>query len=170
LRERSQGTLERLLSTAVSRSDLLVGYLAGSLLFALIQSIIILLFTLFVVDVEYSGKLWDIIFILLMVTITSVGMGIFVSTFAKNEFQVVQFIPLLLVPQIFLSGVILPTSQLPGYFQGISSVLPLTYANRALRDIMLRGASLSDVSTEIGVLALFAIAMLAAATATVRKT
>jgi ABC-2 type transport system permease protein len=105
-----------------------------------------------------------------MVTITSVSMGIFVSTFAKNEFQVVQFIPLLLVPQIFLSGVILPTSQLPGYFQGISSVLPLTYANRALRDIMLRGASLSDVSTEIGVLALFAIAMLAAATATVRKT
>ena len=170
MRERSQGTLERLLSTAVSRSDLLVGYLAGFLLFALIQSIIIILFTLFVVDVEYSGKLWDIIFILLMVTITSVGMGIFVSTFAKNEFQVVQFIPLLLVPQIFLSGVILPTSQLPGYFQCISSVLPLTYANRALRDIMLRGASLSDVSTEIGVLALFAIEMLAAATATVRKT
>ncbi|HJP28497.1 MAG TPA: ABC transporter permease [Dehalococcoidia bacterium] len=170
LRERSQGTLERLLSTAVSRSDLLVGYLAGFLLFALIQSIIILMYTLFVVDVEYSGKIWDIILILLMVTITSVSMGIFVSTFAKNEFQVVQFIPLLLAPQIFLSGVILPTSQLPGYFQGISRVLPLTYANRALRDIMLRGASLSDVSLEIGVLALFAVVMLTAASITVRKT
>jgi ABC-2 type transport system permease protein len=97
-------------------------------------------------------------------------MGIFVSTFAKNEFQVVQFIPLILAPQIFLSGVILPTSQLPGYFQTISGVLPLTYANRALRDIMLRGASLSDVSTEIGVLVLFAVAMLTAAALTVRKT
>ncbi|MBC8453086.1 MAG: ABC transporter permease [Chloroflexi bacterium] len=170
LRERSQGTLERLLSTAVSRSDLLVGYLAGFLLFALIQSIIILLYTLFVVGVEYNGKLWDIILILLMVTITSVSMGIFISTFAKNEFQVVQFIPLLIAPQIFLSGVILPTSQLPGYFQGISGVLPLTYANRALRDIMVRGASLADVSLEIGVLALFAVAMLTAAAVTVRKT
>jgi len=169
LRERSQGTLERLLSTAVTRSDLLVGYLAGFLIFALIQSIIILMFTLFVVDVDYAGKIWDILIILLIVTITSVSMGIFISTFAKNEFQVVQFIPLLIAPQIFLSGVILPTSQMPGYFQGISSALPLTYANRALRDIMLRGESLADVSPEVGVMLLFAIGMLVAAATTVRR-
>ena len=170
LRERSQGTLERLLSTAVSRSDLLVGYLAGFLVFALVQSIIILIYTLFVVGVDYSGQLWDIIVILLIVTITSVSMGIFVSTFARNEFQVVQFIPLLIAPQIFLSGVILPTSQLPGYFQGLSGALPLTYANRALRDIMIRGSSLTDVSTEILVLGAFAVGMLIAAASNVRKT
>ena len=170
LRERSQGTLERLLSTAVTRSDLLVGYLAGFLVFALVQSIIILIYTLFVVGVDYSGQLWDIILILLIVTITSVSMGIFVSTFARNEFQVVQFIPLLIAPQIFLSGVILPTSQLPGYFQGVSGALPLTYANRALRDIMIRGSSLADVSTEILVLGAFAVGMLIAAASTVRKT
>ncbi|MGB1749784.1 MAG: ABC transporter permease [Dehalococcoidia bacterium] len=170
LRERSQGTLERLLSTAVTRSDLLVGYLAGFLVFALVQSIIILIYTLFVVGVDYSGQLWDIIVILLIVTITSVSMGIFVSTFARNEFQVVQFIPLLIAPQIFLSGVILPTSQLPGYFQGLSGGLPLTYANRALRDIMIRGSSLTDVSTEILVLGAFAVGMLIAAASTVRKT
>jgi ABC-2 type transport system permease protein len=169
LRERSQGTLERLLSTAVTRSDLLLGYLAGFLIFALAQSIIILMYTLFVVDVDYAGKIWDIIAILLIVTIASVSMGIFISTFAKNEFQVVQFIPLLIAPQIFLSGMILPTSQLPKYFQVVSGALPLTYANRALRDIMLRGASLTDVSTEIGVLVLFAIGMLTAAALTVRK-
>ena len=170
LRERSQGTLERLLSTAVTRSDLLLGYLAGFLIFALAQSIIIMMYTLFVVDVDYAGKIWDIIVMLLIVTIASVGMGIFISTFAKNEFQVVQFIPLLIAPQIFLSGMILPTSQLPKYFQVVSGALPLTYANRALRDIMLRGASLTDVSTEIGVLILFAIGMLTAAALTVRKT
>jgi len=170
LRERSQGTLERLLSTAVSRSDLLVGYLAGFLVFALVQSIIILIYTLFVVGVDYSGQLWDIIVILLIVTMTSVSMGIFVSSFARNEFQVVQFIPLLIAPQIFLSGVILPTSQLPGYFQGLSGALPLTYANRALRDIMIRGSSLTDVSTEILVLGAFAVGMLIAAASTVRKT
>ena len=170
LRERSQGTLERLLSTAVTRSDLLLGYLAGFLIFALAQSIIILMYTLFVVDVDYAGKIWDIIAILLIVTIASVSMGIFISTFAKNEFQVVQFIPLLIAPQIFLSGMILPTSQLPKYFQVVSGALPLTYANRALRDIMLRGTSLTDVSTEIGVLVLFAVGMLTAAVLTVRKT
>ncbi len=170
LRERSQGTLERLLSTAVSRSDLLVGYLAGFLVFALVQSIIILIYTLFVVGVDYSGQLWDIIVILLIVTMTSVSMGIFVSSFARNEFQVVQFIPLLIAPQIFLSGVILPTSQLPGYFQGLSGALPLTYANRALRDIMIRGSSLTDVSTEILVLGAFAVGMLIAAASNVRKT
>ena len=170
LRERSQGTLERLLSTAVSRSDLLLGYLAGFFIFALAQSIIILMYTLFVVDVDYAGKIWDITLILLIITIASVSMGIFISTFARNEFQVVQFIPLIIAPQIFLSGMILPTSQLPSYFQVISGALPLTYANRALRDIMLRGASLTDVSTEIGVLALFAIGMLTAAAVTVRKT
>ena len=170
LRERSQGTLERLLSTAVTRSDLLLGYLAGFLIFALAQSIIILMYTLFVVDVDYAGKIWDIVAILLIVTIASVSMGIFISTFAKNEFQVVQFIPLLIAPQIFLSGMILPTSQLPKYFQVVSGALPLTYANRALRDIMLRGASLTDVSTEIAVLVLFAIGMLTAAALTVRKT
>jgi ABC-2 type transport system permease protein len=169
LRERSQGTLERLLSTAVTRSDLLLGYLAGFLLFALVQSVIILMYTLFVVDVDYAGKIWDILTILLIITITSVSMGIFVSTFARNEFQVVQFIPLLIAPQIFLSGMILPTSQLPGYFQAVSGVLPLTYANRALRDIMVRGSSLTDVSTEIGVLILFAVIMMAAAATTVRK-
>ena len=170
LRERSQGTLERLLSTAVSRSDLLVGYLAGFLVFALVQSIIILIYTLFVVGVDYSGQLWDIMVILLIVTMTSVSMGIFVSSFARNEFQVVQFIPLLIAPQIFLSGVILPTSQLPGYFQGLSGALPLTYANRALRDIMIRGSSLTDVSTEILVLGAFAVGMLIAAASNVRKT
>jgi len=146
LRERSQGTLERLLSTAVSRSDLLIGYLARFLIFALAQSIIILMYTLFVVDVDYAGKIWDIIAILLIVTIASVSMGIFISTFAKNELQVVQFIPLLVTPQIFLSGMILPTSQLPKYFQIVSVALPLTYANRALRDIMLRGAHPSPAS------------------------
>ena len=170
LRERSQGTLERLLSTAVSRSDLLIGYLAGFLIFALAQSIIILMYNLFVVDVDYAGKIWDIIAILLIVTIASVSMGIFISTFAKNELQVVQFIPLLIAPQIFLSGMILPTSQLPKYFQVVSGALPLTYVNRALRDIILRGASLTDVSTEITVLILFAVGMLTAAAITVRKT
>ena len=169
LRERSQGTLERLLVTPAGRADLLVGYLLGFLFFAAVQSVILLLFTIFAFDINYQGELWQVFAVLMVLTVVAVSLGIFVSTFASNEFQVVQFIPLLLAPQIFLSGVILPVSQMPGYFQAISKALPLTYAVRALRHMMLQGQSMGDNAFEIGVLAAFAVGLLIAATATVRR-
>ncbi|MBM3958100.1 MAG: ABC transporter permease, partial [Gemmatimonadetes bacterium] len=120
LRERSQGTLERLLVTPVGRADLLVGYMLGFLLFAAAQSVILMLFTIFTFDISYQGALWQVFVVLMVLTVVGVSLGIFVSTFANNEFQVVQFIPILLAPQIFLSGVVLPVSQMPGYFQALS--------------------------------------------------
>jgi ABC-2 type transport system permease protein len=170
LRERSQGTLERLLTTPVGRADILVGYLLGFLVFAMLQSIVVLLYTLLALQVDYHGAFWEMIVVLLMVTVVAVNLGIYVSTFARNEFQVVQFIPVVLAPQIFLSGVILPVSQLPGYFQAVSNMLPLTYAVDALRAIMLEGESLAGVGTELAVLAGFAVALLALAALTVRRT
>ncbi|MBT4073356.1 MAG: ABC transporter permease [Chloroflexi bacterium] len=170
LRERTQGTLERLLVPPVSRGDILIGYLFGFLVFATLQSVIILLFTLFVVDVSYEGDLWQIFAVLMLLTVFGVNLGIFASTFARNEFQVVQFIPLLFAPQIFLSGVVIAVEELPGYFQGPAEVLPLTHAVRALREIMLRGESLGDVTSELAVLAAYAIGLLVAASLTVRRT
>ncbi|MDP6822150.1 MAG: ABC transporter permease [Dehalococcoidia bacterium] len=170
LRERSQGTLERLYVTPVGRGDVLVGYLLGFLVFAALQSLIILLFTVFVVDVNYRGDLWQMFVVLMVLTIFGVNLGIFASTFARNEFQVVQFIPMLFAPQIFLSGVVMPVEELPGYFQGPAEVLPLTHAVRALREIMLRGEALGDVMSEIAVLAAYATGLLVVAMATVRRT
>ena len=170
LRERSQGTLERLLTTPVGRGDILVGYLLGFLLFAAIQSALILLFTILVLQVDYQGSLWQIFVILMVVTIVAVNLGIFVSTFARNEFQVVQFIPLVLAPQTFLSGVILPVEDMPGFLQAIAKVLPLTYAVEGLQDIMLRGQTLGDVTQELAVLAGLAVVLLVLAGATVRRT
>jgi len=170
LRERSQGTLDRLLTTPVGRADILVGYLLGFLVFAMLQSLVVLLYTLLALQVDYQGAFWEMIVVLLMVTVVAVNLGIYVSTFASNEFQVVQFIPIVLAPQIFLSGVILPVSQLPGYFQVVSNVLPLTYAVDALRAIMLEGENLAGVGTELAVLAGFAAALLALAALTVRRT
>jgi len=169
LRERSQGTLERLLVTPAGRADLLVGYLLGFLFFAAVQSIIMLLFTIFAFDINYQGELWQVFVVLMVLTVVGVSLGIFVSTFANNEFQVVQFIPILLAPQIFLSGVVLPVSQMPGYFQTLSKALPLTYAVRALRHMMLGGQSIGDSTFEIGLLAAFAVGLLIAAAATVRR-
>ncbi len=170
LRERAQGTLDRLLVTPVSRADILVGYLLGFLLFATLQALVILLFTILVLDVNYRGSLLQVFALLMMLTVVAVNLGIFVSTFARNEFQVVQFIPLILAPQIFLSGVILPVEQLPGYFEALSRLLPLTYAVEALRKIMIEGQGLGDVLPELAILAGFAVALLALASTTVRRT
>lgn len=169
LRERAQGTLERLLTTPVGRADILVGYLLGFVVFAGLQSMVILLFTIFALQVEYQGALWQIFILLMVLTVASVNLGIFVSTFARNEFQVVQFIPIVLAPQIFLSGVILPVDQLPGYFQAASKVLPLTYAVDGLKEIMLQGQTLASIGGELAVLGGFAVALLALAAATVRR-
>ena len=134
-----RGTLERLLTTPVGRADILAGYLLGFLLFAGMQSLVILLYTIFALQVDYEGSLWQIFVLLVVVTIVAVNLGIFISTFARNEFQVVQFIPIILLPQIFLSGAVLPFEQLPGYFQAIGRVLPLTYAVEGLKALMLEG-------------------------------
>ena len=170
LRERAQGTLERLMTTTVARGDILVGYLLGFLLFATIQAAVILTFTIVALQIEYQGNIIEIVAVLLLVVMVAVNLGIFVSTFANNEFQVVQFIPIVLLPQIFLSGVIIPTDQMPAVMEAISVVLPLTYAVEGLREIMVMGQSLADVWTDLVILAGFGLGLLIAALATLRRT
>ncbi len=169
LRERSQGTMERLMASPVSRFDIVVGYLFGFFIFALTQTLIILLFTIYVLDVRYYGDLWQIFVFQIVVITGAVNLGIFISTFARNEFQMVQFIPLILFPQIFLCGVIWPVEQMPDYLQWLSAILPLRYAVDGLRDIMLAGKSLIDVGFELSVLIGFAIVISILAAITLRR-
>lgn len=169
LRERSQGTMERLMASPVSRLDIVVGYLFGFFIFALLQTLIVLLFTIYVLDVHYSGDLWQIFVFQIVVITGAVNLGIFISTFARNEFQMVQFIPLIILPQVFLSGVLWPVEQMPDYLQWLSAVLPLTYAVDGLRDIMLAGKNLLDVSLELAVLVGFAILTSILAAVTLRR-
>ena len=169
LRERAQGTLERLLTTPVGRADILIGYTAGFFVLAVIQSVIVVMFTLFVLQISYQGNIWQIWAVLVLLIVVGVSLGVFVSTFARNEFQVVQFIPLLMAPQIFLSGVIAEVEKMPTALQMFAHVLPLTYAVDGLQDIMVRGDSLGSLGLELGVLALFVVALLGAAAVTVRR-
>ena len=169
LRERAQGTLERLQTTLVGSFDIMLGYMLGFLIFAIVQTVVILAFTIFALRIEYAGSLWEIGVVLLLVVTVAVSLGIFISSFANNEFQVVQFIPIVLAPQIFLSGVIIPVEQMPDLFEWLSVVLPLTYAVDALREIMLRGTDLTVLWGNLVALTLFSIALLAAAVATLRR-
>jgi ABC-2 type transport system permease protein len=154
----------------VGRADILLGYLLGFMVFATVQTIVILLFTIFVLRIDYQGNIFEIGAVLMLVVIVAVSLGIFISTFARNEFQVVQFIPIVFVPQVFLSGVIIPVDQMPAVMEGISNALPLTYAVKGLREIMLQGHGLTEVWPELGVLAAFGVSLLAAAAVTLRRT
>jgi len=169
LRERSQGTMERLMVSPVSRLDVVIGYLFGFFIFALVQTAIVLLFSIYVLDIQYMGDLWQIFVFQIAVIAGAVNLGIFTSTFARNEFQMAQFIPLIIFPQIFLCGVIWPVEQMPDYLQWLSKILPLTYAVDGMRDIMLMGKSLLDVGFELLVLAGFAIVISILAALTLRR-
>ena len=119
--------------------------------------------------VHYQGDLWQILVFQLFIITGSVNLGIFTSTFARNEFQVIQFIPIIILPQIFLGGILWPVEQMPKYLQYLSDILPLTYAVSGLRDIMLSGKSLLDVWVDFVVLIGFTVLTTILAALTLRR-
>jgi len=169
LRERSQGTIERVMVSPLTRTELVIGYVCGFSFFALVQSLVILLFVVFALQVHYSGNLALVFLVSALLTIGSVNLGIFLSTFAQNEFQIVQFIPLVFGIQVFLSGIFWPIAQLPALLRPISYVLPLTYANDALRGVMLKGDGFSEISGQLIALVVFALLMVLLSSLTVRR-
>ena len=169
LRERSQGTIERVMVSPLRRTELVMGYVCGFTLFALVQSLVVLLFVVFVLRVHYSGNLALVFLVSALLTVGSVNLGIFLSTFAHNEFQVVQFIPLVFGIQIFLSGIFWPLAQLPSLLRPVSYLLPLTYANEALRDVMLKSSDFAQISGQLLALLLFALVMVALSALTIRR-
>lgn len=172
LRERSLGTLERLLASPLRRSEIVLGYMAGFTLIALVQAAEVLAFSIWLLGLYNAGELWLIFGIEVLLALAAINLGIFLSTFARSEFQAVQFIPLAIVPQILLSGVIVPVAAEPEWLQVVSNLLPLTYAVDALRAVMLEGQTLasSQVLLDVGVLAGFTVLVLLAGTATLRRT
>ena len=171
LRERTSGTLERLLATPLTRAELIAGYLAGFALFALLQALVILAFTVLVLKVQYRGNLATIFIVEAVLVVGAVSLGLAISAFARNELQAVQFVPLVLLPQVFLSGLFVPVDQLNDVLRTIAMVLPLTYANEALRSVMVKGYALSDplILRDIGILAAFALLAAGAAVASIRR-
>lgn len=171
LRERTSGTLERLMATPLRRGELVLGYLAGFSVFALIQAVVIIAFTVYVLQVHYAGNLATIFLVEAVMVVGAASLGLLVSAAARNELQAVQFVPLVLLPQVFLSGLLVPIAQLPEYLRPISAVLPLTYANEALKAVMIKGYALGDplVLRDLGVLVLFGVLMAGGAIASIRR-
>jgi len=169
LRERTQGTMERLTASPVSRADILGGYLVGFLLFAIVQTLILFFYTVYVLKADFQGDLWQIIVFQILIGIMAVCLGIFISVFARNEFQMVQFIPLIIVPQVFICGLLFPVDSLPNYLQWIAKFLPLTYGVDGIRATMLDGRGLVNIPKEIGVLVAYAAGLMALAGLSLRR-
>lgn len=169
LRERSQGTMERLLATPATRLEIILGYMGGLGLFALVQVLIIVAFTIWVLRVHFVGIVPLMLVIVGLLALVAVSIGILASTFARNEFQVIQFIPIIIIPQGLLSGMIWPIEDMPTYLQPLAYIMPLTYANRALRDVMLKGQGLADIWPDLAVLALMVLVTISLGALTVRR-
>jgi len=171
LNERTQGTLERLMASPLRRGEIVVGYMLGFTVLAVIQSVEVLVFALAVLRIHNQGNVLLIFGMEALMAIAAVNLGIFLSMFARSEFQAVQFIPLAIVPQVLLSGVIFPVSSEPTGLQWLSNVLPLTYAVNGMRDVMVKGADLSwsSLQLDLGVVAGFVILFIVAGTATLRR-
>ncbi len=171
LNERTQGTLERLMASPLRRGEIVLGYMLGFTVLALIQSIEVLTFALAVLRIHNQGNVLLIFGMEALMAIAAVNLGIFLSMFARSEFQAVQFIPIAIAPQLLLSGVIFPVSSEPTGLQWLSNILPLTYAVAGMRDIMVKGADLTWPSLDLdaAIVAGFCVLFIAAGTATLRR-
>lgn len=145
LRERSQGTMERVLVSPLRRSELVLGYILGFTLFALLQAVLILLFIILVLRVHEQGNLALLFLVTALSTLGGLSLGICVSAFARNEYEIGQFIPLLIVPQLLLGGLFFPVKMLPVGLKQLAEVMPITHANEAFSDVMLKGATLDGL-------------------------
>ena len=145
LRERLQGTLEKVLASPLTRVELVAGYILGFCVIATLQSIIVFLILVLGFKVPMRGSFLAAFVVIILLAAGALGLGAFLSNFARSEFQVIQFIPLVILPQIILSGVWMPLQSIPEWLRPISYLFPLTYSNHAFRLILLKGASLMDI-------------------------
>lgn len=156
LKERTSGTLERLLATPVKRSEIVYGYMLSYGLIAIFQTAVVVLAAIWLLDVEVVGNLFNVIIVNVVLALVALAFGILLSTLAKSEFQMMQFIPLVIMPQLFFSGII-PLSSMGGWAQTVGKFLPLTYSGDAMCQIILYGRGIGDILPNIGVLLIFLV-------------
>jgi len=158
--ERGASTLDRLLSTPATEGDIVAGYALAFGLVGLAQSVVIILAAMLLFDVMIVGNVLLALLVVFVLGVGNQGLGFMLSAFAKNEFQAIQFLPLILFPSLLLSGVFWPLEAIPPVLRPVSSFVPLTYAVEGLRSVMIRGWSIDGIVLELSVLVGFAAAML----------
>jgi len=174
LRERSSGTLERLLSMPTGKGDFLVGYALAFGLVAAVQSTLAVILSVSLLGLDVSGPVWMLVVVAVADAVLGTALGLFVSAFARTVFQAVQFMPLIVIPQILLCGLFIERDEMPQVLSAISDVLPLSYAVDAMTSVAsATGDALGGVPAgvwgDVAVVVGFAVAALALGAATLRR-
>jgi len=155
LRERTTGTLEKLLSTPIRRTEIVTSYLIGYGIFAVLQTVIVVLYAVHVLDIVLVGTIWNVMLINLLLALVALSLGILLSTFAQSEFQMMQFIPIAVVPQVFFAG-IFPIEGMADWLQAFARIIPMYYAGDALKSVMYKGVGLNGIGGDLLALVIFA--------------
>ena len=169
LRERSSGTLERLLSTPLGKGDFLAGYALAFGAIAIVQALIATAFAIWVCGLDVAGPRWLLVVVAVVDAVLGTATGLFVSAFARTEFQAVQFMPAFVLPQFLLCGLLLPREALPRVLELVSNVLPLSYAVDAMRTLTTQVDAAGDVGRDVAIVAAFAVLAIALGSLTLRR-
>jgi len=167
--EKEVGTLDGMMVAPINRLSIIVGKTLGQTARGLIQGVIILALAVGLFGVTIQGSIFLVFGLLLLGVFSFVGIGIVITSFAKDQETATMLMMTLMFPMMFLSGVFFPIQQMPWYMQDISKVLPLTYAAQALRKVMVLGAGIPAISTELTVLMVFGVVMTAIAVPVFRR-
>jgi ABC-2 type transport system permease protein len=168
LRERSSGTLERLLAMPMGKLDFLLGYAVAFGVVAAAQSAIAVGVSVGLLGLELTGPVWLLAVVAVVDAVLGTALGLFVSAFAQTEFQAVQFMPAVVVPQILLCGLLVPREDMPDVLGAVSDLLPLSYAVDAMSHLT-TSSSTGEVWGDLAVVAGFVVAGLALGAATLRR-
>lgn len=168
LRERSSGTLERLLAMPMGKGDLLAGYALAFGLVAAVQSLLAVGVSVGLLGLDVEGPLALLTLVAVVDAILGTALGLFVSAFATTEFQAVQFMPAVVIPQLLLCGLLVPRAAMPGVLEAISGVLPLSYAVEAMQGVA-ADVGAGEVWVDLGVVGAFAVGVLVLGALTLRR-
>jgi ABC-2 type transport system permease protein len=168
LRERRSGTLERLMTTPLGKADFIVGYALAFGLMASLQAVITVAFAVVVCGLEVEGPLWQLGLVAVVDAILGSALGLLASAFARTEFQAVQFMPIIVFPQILLGGLFMPRDEMPDALYAISNWLPLSYAIDAVNAVT-AGDEDWDLWRPLLIVTAFAVGSLVVAAATLRR-
>ncbi|MDT2007699.1 ABC transporter permease subunit [Rhodococcus opacus] len=168
-RERTSGTLERLLTTPMGKLDLLGGYAAAFSTAAAAQAALACAVAFGFLGLTTEGSVTWVLLIAVLNAILGVALGLLCSAFARTEFQAVQFMPVVVVPQLFLCGLLVPRDQLPTWLEWISNVLPLSYAVDALQQVATHPGATGDMWLDLAVVTGFALLALSLGAATLKR-
>jgi len=168
LRERQGGTLERLMASPARKADIVFGYALAFGALAAVQGLVVVAYSVWVLGLDFAGPVWALMLIIVLDAILGTALGLAASSLARTEFQALQMMPAVILPQLLLAGIAIERSSMPRALEWISDALPLSYAIDAIHYLS-KNTDASGIWSQVGILAAFIVGALILGVATLRR-